>query len=58
MGFYCLWVWAQKCIITKKSTFGLYKHSTSLSNYIWEIKKKQGRNSILKYEIIRKSPKI
>ena len=31
-----------------------YKHSTILSNYEWEIKNRQGIDSILKWEIVKK----
>ena len=31
-----------------------YKHSTSLSNYVWEIKNRQGIDPILKWEIVKK----
>ena len=31
----------------------IYGHRTSLSNYVLEIKKKQGIDSILKWEIIK-----
>ena len=31
-----------------------YKHSTSLSNYMWEIKNRQGTDPILKWEIVKK----
>ena len=34
-----------------------YRHSTSLSNYMWGIKKKKGRDPILKLEIIKKCRK-
>ena len=34
-----------------------YRHSTSLSNYIWDVKKKQDIDPILKWEIIKKCHK-
>ena len=37
-------------------TYEKYKHSTSLSNYVWEIKKnRQGIDPILKWEIVKKN---
>ena len=35
-----------------------YKHSTSLSNYMWEIKNRQGIDPILKWEVVKKMSQI
>ena len=37
--------------------YEIYRHRTSLSNYMWEIKKKQGIDPMLKWEIILKNAK-
>ena len=34
-----------------------YKHSTSLSDYVWEIKNRQGIDPILKWEVVKKCRK-
>ena len=31
-----------------------YRHKTSLSNYVWEVKNKFGIDSILKWEIVKR----
>ena len=38
-------------------THEIYRHKTSLSNYVWEVKNKFGIDTILKWEIMKRSSK-
>ena len=43
----------------QKTSFAheIYRHKTSLSNYVWEVKKKFGIDPILKWEIVKRCSK-
>ena len=58
----CMWV--QRLAVSNKyydhkSSFAheIYRHKTTLSNYVWEVKNKFGIDPILKWEIVKRCSK-